>query len=481
MNYKRQGDKIMTEEKTNQIKETKDDNPYSFIKDHSLLEERSDVSNLFNFSPYILQLNSKLKTIKTPSIIGIIGKYGIGKSTMLYNLKKERLEGEKKDEHWFEFDAWRYPDKKDLWEGFVIDFNNDKKTTAIFKGLDYPTILASALLSLITVILPPMPEKILNSAITNTDKFIWLMLLFLPSLVIFYFCISYIKKSPPKRIDDLQKILKTKIEQINKDIFIVIEDVDRANDDRGIFFLETLSNFIKTQIKDNKKTQKNLIVLAPIAKENYKDNISTESLYDKSLDYIETFDITPTNIENFLEETIKRKYLENSKGNLLFHISQISSFFEQFFRTEEKMNTRILKKIFRGADTSYQHLCHTIMKTTKNKDNSLDVDFRICLCFETAKYFFFQDEKRPHPTETHYKHFVRHKFISPNNPYSAFLIAIAENKQYIYKHEKGTIYPNELIKTKTINLSNGFHLTPAQFPHEHPDMYYLSEIYATNV
>src|SRR3989339_941445 len=108
----------------------------SFIKNEKILEEDYKTNDLLNFSEIVNSFRKKLEQISENSIVGLIGKFGTCKSTMLYQLYKEQKR-ETDIERWINFDAWKYPEKKELREGFVLEIARDldKKlfdTTRIF-------------------------------------------------------------------------------------------------------------------------------------------------------------------------------------------------------------------------------------------------------------------------------------------------------------------------------------------------------------
>jgi predicted KAP-like P-loop ATPase len=90
-----------------------------FIKDTKLIEEDFRVDDLLDFSNEVERLNKLIKNISTSGLIGYVGKFGSGKSTTIFQMQKKYSDD--KTVKWFYFDAWKYPERKDLWEGFVLD------------------------------------------------------------------------------------------------------------------------------------------------------------------------------------------------------------------------------------------------------------------------------------------------------------------------------------------------------------------------
>jgi ATPase subunit of ABC transporter with duplicated ATPase domains len=65
-----------------------------FIKNYDLIREEDHTKDLLDFSKTIKIFSKKLDSIKESSIVGLIGKYGSGKSTMLHQIKNKRQKQE---------------------------------------------------------------------------------------------------------------------------------------------------------------------------------------------------------------------------------------------------------------------------------------------------------------------------------------------------------------------------------------------------
>src|ERR1044072_44610 len=88
-----------------------------FIKNFELLEEHSKVKDLLGFANICDKFTKRVDSLSGAFVMALVGPFGSGKSTMLHQIMAKRTN----QELWVEFDAWKYPDRKDLWEGFVLD------------------------------------------------------------------------------------------------------------------------------------------------------------------------------------------------------------------------------------------------------------------------------------------------------------------------------------------------------------------------
>lgn len=62
-------------------------------------------------------------------MIGFIGEFVRGKSALIHHVKKKRAE-DSKEEKWIQFEAWSFPERRDLWEGFVLESARQIDATA---------------------------------------------------------------------------------------------------------------------------------------------------------------------------------------------------------------------------------------------------------------------------------------------------------------------------------------------------------------
>ena len=362
-----------------------------FVKNSELLKENSKVKDLLDFDNICKKFSKKLDSLSGRSIIALVGPFGSGKSTMLHQIMISRLE----KEFWFEFDAWKYPDRKDLWEGFVLD--------------------------LIRNINPKNLKKVEKEIKGTQNEFIKTLVNFFSKILGFSVLESvnhFFDTSPAKRVDDIQKILKNQIACLKKDLYITVEDIDRSGD-AGIFFLETINQFIRTSGLSNK-----IVFIVPMANENYHKNIAS---YLKCIDYFEFFEQGKIKLDRFVDvifdnELFSGNLYNNINGNLIWTGShrrtQTISFFEGLFQKFPEMSIRLLKLIIRKANLVYKN----------QVDDGHNPDFRVTLCIEASKYFkTIQDTKK-----NYFDSFKETGVILQGSIFCSYMFAILTNFQSIY-------------------------------------------------
>ena len=309
-----------------------------FVKEYELLEETHHVSDSFDVSDAVKRLNGLFQNVPNLSTILYVGPYGVGKSTAIHQLLKD----DKKT--YLEFDAWKYPDRKDLWENFVLELARqfDDKTFAAFeKMLDgKQNDDKQALVGTVAGILPFGGDS-LKEGVNH-----------------------FLATSPATRTYQIQKILTDLINEKMKDkqVVIIIEDIDRAGE-AGIFFLETLKTYRNTL--DNKLKIKCIVPVSTVSFESHPDS------YLKCIDVIDYFRTPNPNLDDFMERLLDEEKIEPLERR------QITQFFDRLFtRYGSQMSPRLLKLILRAANSKYEVLL---------ADNKY-TDARIVVMVEAMKF-----------------------------------------------------------------------------------------------
>lgn len=255
-----------------------------FIKNEGLLLETSKCNDLLNRDQSINDFSEKINKIKWSAIFGFIGNFGIGKSTLINNVKKLRTANEENEKR-IEFDAWKYPDRQNLWEWFVLDFAKqvDEKTFDRAKkeidGEQYKDkeTLMKTIWSALWALLPWW------NIVSNLSHFF--------------------KSSPARRVFEIQDIFAKLIENITEQkIIIIIEDIDRSWD-AGIYFLETLKQFIA-----NNNFWKEILIIVPMGTSEYYDNIDS---YLKPIDYFDFFQPSKPKLDKFIRDVFIEDITKN--------------------------------------------------------------------------------------------------------------------------------------------------------------------------
>lgn len=366
-----------------------------FIKNEETLKESHKVDDLLDFSQEKELFKRRINTINKPSIVALVGPFGTGKSTMLYQIQKEVRDTEK----WINFDAWKYPDRQNLWEGFVLDFAKEISPEDFDRA-----------------------DKAVKGKQNNGKQTLIKTLSRIPGFAVLEGLNHFFETSPARRVDEVQKILEAQIKKVDKDLYIVVEDIDRSGDS-GIFFLETLKQFVSTL-----EISKKLTIIVPISNSSYHEKIES---YLKSIDYFDFFQPVNIRLEKFIAQVFEEDLFTgqfNRKGNSklvwtgVARRTQTISFLEWLFKQDSKMSMRLLKLILRKANLVY----------INQVDDGHEPDFRITLCIEASKYSSVSEDN----SIKYFDDFKTKGAVTRGNIFSSFLIAIFWNKNSISNSER---------------------------------------------
>lgn len=347
------------------------------FKNPGLLDERSSEKDLVGFAGEVGRIGGYLRRIVDShdfAVIALLGAFGSGKTSALDQIKKN------KDQKWvwFKFEIWKYPDRKQIWDNFVIELVaelNDEDPLHTARAIDgHPSkafvrqsklmlsavcavcLAATYLLSVLVLwfveakMIPPVTVGYTGLYIKYglpvfTSIFIFALVFFRYETIIKN---SYISKSL-SRVFELQARLKSqlnKFHELNEDkaLIIEIEDVDRAGkNDEGQVFVETLRYFIDELQKDS---QLKMYVIIPQRSSSFIDysepdiNLSHRYLkaYTHSVYFVST--LFKSDIAGFFKELGVRE-------DEAFFIDATTRLAGDY---KEEMNLRLVKFVLRQTD-----------------------------------------------------------------------------------------------------------------------------------
>ena len=250
------------------------------FSNYTFLEERPsdrDALEYLRERDHVKARLDRLVSMNKHSIIAYLGQFGVGKSTVLKEVKKITQEY-----RWVEFDMWRYSNRNELWDAFVIklvadlttgkdEFDiadevegaslNGWETIAIFiwvagiwLGLTVLSLVLWASFKDGIGVGAQFWEAYLKYAVPTITP-----ILILVGLGRFLQLSFITSKRPLKRIFELESKLFNKLKRMKKPLIVVVEDADRSGED-GRIFLETLNNFLGLKAISKIKP---IIILAP--------------------------------------------------------------------------------------------------------------------------------------------------------------------------------------------------------------------------
>lgn len=406
-----------------------------FIKNEELLEEKVSDTDYLDFSESIETLSGKIGVNKKSNIIGVVGSFGVGKSTLISKVKDIHLE---KDEEWIHFDAWQFPERKELWEGLILE-------TSRYQGK-----------------LQKILEEVAGEH-KNDVKTLVNTLGDIPGLSVIKNLNHFVKTSPATRVFQLQDIFASLINDFKKDkVVFVLEDVDRSGE-AGLFFLETLRQFLNCKTLTKKVT-----VLVAISNESY---FSSLDVYLKCLDYVEFFNKkNETKLTDFITAVIETS--NTTDKDILI------DFFNYSFNKYEDLNMRKVKLIIRQANLDYVEL-----ERKGFQPNPL-----ICIAVTASKYL----KVNPRDRNSYFDSYIEQNIIFQGSLISR-LIFISNRANLSYSNDYIVNYENKLQHSVDIKLTKrdkpenvvSYPSTPykpgSYYNKEEEGMFFLPDFYFKNL
>ncbi|HOP08443.1 MAG TPA: P-loop NTPase fold protein [candidate division Zixibacteria bacterium] len=322
----------------------------SFIARPELLKEDCRVEDLLDVTDTVEKYAGFIAGIQRSGILAIVGPYGCGKSTVLYQVEKmlrDRLT-------WVNFDAWKYPDRRDLWEGFVLDvaeqLGDKEAATADLSGVSKKAQVGWGTGKAIAGVVG------LDGVVSGLQE--------------------AFTKPPAVRISDIQRIFTDLLNSRGDRIVIVAEDVDRSGPS-GTFFLETLSQFLS---QPNLKAT--VLVVAPVGLKDFEER---REAYNKCVDCFLEFNPSPPKLDRFVAEAFDRGLFDGEwvhedapqiRWTGAARKGQVTTFLNEFVNRQRNFTMREVKLMLRTANEIYG----------QQASQGLEPDFRVTIAFEAAKH-----------------------------------------------------------------------------------------------
>ncbi len=381
----------------------------------SIIKNQLYVSEDYRINEGLIEFESStlkydLLGIEQSCVVAVVGDFGTGKSTALY-----RIQQEDKDEthRWLNFDAWRYPERKGLWDGLIIEIakqlgqgkqatrkiDGNKSMIGKWGGIlgetfsQFGGLLPKAEVAKIEID-PELAAKGVGIAKKAQEVF---------------------GRSPAKRVYELERIFADILVSIKENtIFLTVEDVDRSGSD-GLNFLETLNFFIKNN-EQIKVSGKKIIVIAPIATKNYKQE---KDSYYKCIDIALEFIPRVKSAKKFIEQVFADDALGGASHP---YVGNLEAFIIGLFENASHgMNIRKLKAIIRQTDIKYESM----------KRAFSNVDWRAVLAFEAMRNIVPGDSG-----QSLFEQNVKgHSQLSQKDIFTGLLMTIHFSNQKIYTYK----------------------------------------------
>lgn len=382
-----------------------------FISSHKLLREDYSVEALVDFD--FTNLRDRIYSINDSGIIAIVGAYGSGKSTALHQVKIS----DDANSVWLRFDAWRYPERKGLWEGLIIEVARQLgEEKSALRSLDGHKSIAGKWGGAVAEAFEQIKAFIPHDALglIKDGQSTGAAASKVGSKIADLF-----EKSPAKRAYEMERILSDLLLSVaSQDIFLVVEDIDRSGDD-GVNFLETLNYFLKNTPA---LEEKNVIVLAPMSNRSYEENVDA---YIKCVDYFEFFVPRIKSMDGFISAVFDPRLFGTDPARRKRSFQQIKDFLEGLYREFPDMNTRKLKLILRNASLVYR----------QQVQDGLSPDWRITVCIEASKYLPKHWGHTELAVGSSYDQFLKDGHVHASSFFAKFLCTLISERTGLYQEE----------------------------------------------
>ena len=247
----------------------------------NLLEERPSDIDALGYQDEITHVKTRIDRLvekKKHSIVAYLGPFGVGKSTILNEVRKQS-----KNYGWVTFEMWRYSNRNELWDAFVIklasELSSKKDESDIADEVEGTALNVFERPMLFVWVLCVLAGLTVLSFVAwnsfNSEGQFWeayfkyAVPTILPVLILvglgWFLQLDFItNKRPLRRVFELENILFRTVKGMKKPLVVVVEDVDRSSED-GAIFLETLNHFLGKLTSKSKP----IVVIAPQSAQSF--------------------------------------------------------------------------------------------------------------------------------------------------------------------------------------------------------------------
>lgn len=304
------------------------------LKDPLQLDETESYDDLLWADWETEALWEFIEKIPNKSLLGVVWPYWVGKSSALKQIANS-MESWNSKSKWLYFEAWKYPDRKELWEMLIIELTSQLIGWCIdSKGLKIKKTLKELIKNIFSSSLNTVasPDKIATAIATN-----WISVALDIAKVIS-------QSDYATRLFQYEELLNNVLNEFSRlyqhtQLYLVLEDIDRAGES-GIHFLETLAYFLR-----NSSSKCSLKVIVPISEESLRNE---RPAFEKALSHQYTFNPSIRDISKFFSSVLSKEIQLEAPWAAKF----LSSFFMQINKDlTPKFTIRNMKQFLRNAAT----------------------------------------------------------------------------------------------------------------------------------
>lgn len=383
-----------------------------FVKDINLLKEQATDTDFLDISQSVDELSEKLSSIDDNAMLGVVGAFGVGKSTLIENVKAKRKSNE--GETWIHFDAWQFPERKELWDGLILETAKQVGKLEIIKRSLDGEEKKDKKLAVSTV---TKSVGVIANIATAGISSLFQSAVGLVGDTLHYF----LESTPAKRVFEMQEVFVELLKKIDaKKVVFVLEDVDRSGQD-GLFFLETFRQFLS-----NNKLEKSIVVITPISNESYFAYLDT---YLKCLDFVEFYNKGNKSLEMFVSQVFI--------GDDIYDAEKLSDLLSYVYQKYQHMTIRKIKLVLRQANINYIEL--TRLGYEPNK--------LICIAVQMSKYIVADEQNKI----SCFEHYLKNRTIGLGNEINR-LIFITSKSIGLYQNERLLTHEKTMGRASDIKL-----------------------------